>query len=297
LVGTRAKGTAIPLAGAFEGEGMALCDDTVSPPIVLEGDRSTRFLARLRLVEADDALVVRAFDASTGKAAYTVDDLGTYGTASRFVHMAVAGDDLLVTAPAPSLRILDVASGSLRRAIPLRDRSESLCTDPKKGRAHLELGDGGVFVVEDGKLDAAERMPRGCRDRHELENDGRATGKLLGSFVETKPLKGEPRLEGVKTLARCEDGDGRTVLVGTRAKGTAIPLAGAFEGEKMVWSGPIADVSFASLREDARLAAVERNALLSIFGAGQGGWRMTALDTRSGDRLWSVEVEPLFSVD
>ncbi len=284
-----------------------LWDDTAGPPQIARTNGRTLLVGRTRDVPGTDALSIDAFDAATGERAYRVGDLGTYADNSRFVHFAVVGDDLLVSTAKPSVRVHDAATGALRREVELTDRVDGFCRSEDGKHLYVVQADEKVFEHRAGntELEPVRERPKKLCGRRRLGGgrgiyDPFATGKIRGAFVRRAELPKGPSIPGTKALARYEDGAGRIVVVGVKSSGTAVPRAAAFEGKdakQPLWTTDVADVPLASLRDDDLLAAVAGARLYAAFGVGAKGWRLTALDTSSGTRLWSQDLRPLFSVN
>ncbi|MGB1277081.1 MAG: hypothetical protein ACPG77_15155, partial [Nannocystaceae bacterium] len=59
-----------------------------------------------------------------------------------------------------------------------------------------------------------------------------------------------------------------------------------------------ANVDRSSVREDSNKAeGLAAGRFISIYGSGQDFWHLTALDAKTGARLWDTKLRPLFSVD
>ena len=290
-----------------------LWDDSTGLPEIVRTEDRTLIVGRTRAVPGTDALSIEAFEASTGERVYRIGDLGTYAGASKFVRFAVAGGDLVVSTAEPALQIHDAATGALRQKISLTDRVEDFCRSGDERHVFVVQVDGKALdhPVGSTELQPIRRLPKECRNRSNSElvdpfEKGKLrkrpadSGKLRGAFVRRGTLRGKPSIPGTDTLARYGDGEGRIVVVGVQSAGTAVPKAAAFAGKdakEPLWMTDVADVPLASLRDADLLAAVSGNRLYAVFGVGTEGWRMTALDTGSGARIWSQDLRPLFSVD
>ncbi|RMG96296.1 MAG: hypothetical protein D6705_11670 [Deltaproteobacteria bacterium] len=274
-------------------------DDTTGPPEIVRDDDRTLVVGRTRSIPGDDELSVDAYDLATGRRAYRIGDLGTYSNAMQFVHFAVVGPDLVVTTPGGTLRVHDARDGSLRSETPLTDRVKDLCRD-EEGNLFVAQLDERYFVRRPGstRLEPLERPPRSCTWLRESARRRARTGKLLGSLgPPRRSSKKGPAIPKTRTLARFDAGKDGTVVIGVRHPGTAVPKAARFEGDEPVWTADIADVPLASIRDSDLLATMHDGRLFAVFGVGTDGWRMTALDAKTGARLWSIDLEPLFAVD
>ncbi len=274
-------------------------DDTRGPPLIHRAGGRALAINTTRDIPGDDGLYVDAFDLADGERVYHLGPFGTYAQNSQAVHLGLVGSALAVTTPTPSLEIFDPALGTKRSSTPLTDRVERFCP-LEDGRVYFEQADERAFVIQrdSGDLVPADEVPAPCRRSRFPKARGRSDHKIRGAFVERRKFPDEPRIPGAKTLERFEDGD-RVVLVGVRDPGTPMPKAAAFDAKGApLWQVEVADVPQASYRADADLfAAVDEGRLYVLFGTGADGWRMTAIGTADGARLWSADLAPLFAVD
>ena len=90
------------------------------------------------------------------------------------------------------------------------------------------------------------------------------------------------------------------VAAGVKHPGTAIPRAAGFDPatKKIRWDQPLPAVDLSTVRQrGSEWDALAGGRYISSYGTGQDGWHITALDARTGDRLWDTTLRPIFAVD
>ena len=277
----------------------SMWDDTGEPPLIVRDGGRTLAIGRVRDLGRDDGPYVDAFDLADGRRAYRLGPFGGSGAARGSVEVALAGSALLVTTTTPSLEVFGATDGERRSSTPLTDRVDQLCP-LEDGRVYLRQVDERAFFVQPdtAELEPAKKRPRACRSTPFHRTGPTRDHKIRGAFVARRRLPKRPRIPGAATLERFDEED-RVVLVGVRDPGTPMPKAAAFDAKGApLWQVEVADVPQASYRAGADLfAAVDEGRLYVLFGTGADGWRMTAIGTADGARLWSADLAPLFSVD
>ncbi|RMH00407.1 MAG: hypothetical protein D6705_00470 [Deltaproteobacteria bacterium] len=292
-----------------------LWDDVGGLPEPVTIDGRPAVLGRTRDVRDGDALFVDAFDLETGDRIWRIADLGSYGQALHAVRFGVVGPHVVVTDAQARLHVHDLATGMRVRTIPLTDRASYVCTprgamrtagllpQPPADARHLawiEVVDGRNFFLDPstGATTEAPRPPwcaRSAADAMALGSGKGPNGVDRRRYAEKL---GVPEVAGVE-IVRPFVASSRAVALGVASPGTPVPKAlGYVPGEVTpTWVTVVADVSPASIRSTPPMAALDDDRFVVVYGVGQDGWRMTALDPSTGDRLWSRDLERVFAVD
>jgi hypothetical protein len=96
---------------------------------------------------------------------------------------------------------------------------------------------------------------------------------------------------------------GDTIVVyGHKSPGTPTPIVVGLDpgATSARWQMPLPVVDPVTVRTDyldTHTSAVHGDRFVGIYGVGQGGWHVTAIDTTAGARQWDVALRPLRSID
>ena len=168
-----------------------------------------------------------------------------------------------------------------------------------EGRAWIEQIDERTFLLDPatGKLTEAKR-PKWCaRSVHDAKTlvSGAAPDAIEARYARKVHT---PKVKGVEIVRPFVVGD-RAVALAVKEPGTPVPRAIGYRpgAKKADWVVDVADVQPASVRNADPLGALDERRFVAVYGVGQDGWRMTALDATSGERLWSRALRPVFAVD
>ena len=264
--------------------GRLLWDDVGGPPQVVSLPSGEVVIGRVR--GDGDQLAIIAIDGKTGSLSWRSRPLGTYGEAYRDTRFAVVGARVVVSEVHSKLLILDAASGALQREVVLTDRVRLLCAD---GDAHAFAAtvDGKDVSVDVAAGSATSgKRPRVCANE-------------IG-FDRTAPSVQAPKVEGMQTHASFSDGQ-NGVIVGSKHPGTPVPMAAGFDPASLAvrWRSNLPSVDAVSVRDDrgGNLCALAGGRLFDVYGVGDKGWRLVALDAQSGAHVWETALPKIFAVD
>jgi outer membrane protein assembly factor BamB len=92
---------------------------------------------------------------------------------------------------------------------------------------------------------------------------------------------------------------GVKVAAGHKDPGTAMPRAIAWDASgRKLWDVVLPSVDPATVRERSNEAdALVGGRYVAVYGTGSDRWHATALDAKTGARLWDVELKNIFAVD
>lgn len=258
-----------------------------APVVVSSGGRDVA-VGRLRNVGAGDELSVAAFDLGTLEQLWRTGPLGTYSEGVRS-SLFTAGDGFAVVSdPGAHLRVLDLATGEVKRTVDLTDVALTLCAQPG-GKVWVEQVDKRSVMLDasTGELSADVKKPKGCRTSSE---------RFFGDDAPRVRLKG---LE-VQALAQA---DGVAVAWAEKSPGTPVPWAVGLDPKTRAerWRTPLSQANAATVRSlpglRGRRALLCGDRFIALWGSGQKAWHVTALDPTSGAHLWTSTLRPIFAVD
>jgi predicted RNA-binding Zn-ribbon protein involved in translation (DUF1610 family) len=269
-----------------------LWDDVGGPPQLAKVGGRAAMIGRTRVVLDGDKLYVEAWGLEPTERLWRLGPFGSYSQAYQAVHFAVWGDRVIVSGPGAEVRVFDLQTAQEVRRFELSDKVEQLCRpagDPDAPLWVLQVDerhhalDLGAGVLTEGPRPAG--CPRSHWDakRQTLEGLGRDAGPDV------------PGLEIKRVYAAGDTG----LALAVKAPGTPIPHAVGFDPKtrEVRFDVLLPSVELSSVRPEEIFGGIGGGRVVASYGVGQEGWRVTALDARSGDRLWDVLLRPIFAVD
>jgi outer membrane protein assembly factor BamB len=270
---------------AFNNEQLRWDPVAVMPIPVTIGERPA-VIGRLRS-QPGDLLHIGAFDLETGNELWRVSDLGTYAEGYQNTFAAVDGGKVAISDWKGRVRIADLATGTLEREVKLTDRPQLLC----------KAAGGGVFVdvVDDrhlkidlatGKTEPASR-PVGCPDHWSRQEPG-----------VREEADRAPTVEGFAPKRVLRVG-GTAVAAGVKSPGTPVPQAVGFDARsgRVLWRGVVPAVDPNTVQAQFENDDLGFGKYVAAYMEGSEQWHVTALDAKTGTRLWDVKLRPVFAVD
>ena len=265
--------------------GRLIWDSVAGQPQIVAVPGGEVAIGRVRM--EDDQLYIAAVFPATPDLKWRVGPLGTYSEGYQSTHFAVVRDRVVVTDFRAGVHLVDASTGRELKKTTLTDRVTSMC--PSGAGMWIGTVDqrGALLDLQTGATREAPR-PTVCDDpwsapvRH--DRGAAATAPKVVGFAAHRTLV---------------DGD-VGVAGGVRSPGTAIPMAAGFDPRSAAprWTAvlPVTDPS------TARASSNEYDALaagryVTIYGVGDKGWHVTALDGKTGARLWDTPLPKLFAVD
>lgn len=263
-------------------------DDVGGAPVAVAIGGKDAWIARFRSTGADELFVV-AGPAEGGPPLWKLGPLGTYSdgyTSTRFVTL---GDRVVVSDWRSVLHVLDLSTGQELQSLTLTDRVKRLCASPALERVYFEQVDERRYLLDlaTGALTVGGR-PEDCPlDKGE---DRRA------SWGREKDK--EVQVPGMYVGKRYVSGD-LGVARGYKSPGTPVPLLVGFDPSTLAvrWSGPAAQADPARVQGQELVGALAGDRFVVACIVGTDEWYLSALDARSGARLWNVRMPDIFAVD
>jgi DNA-directed RNA polymerase subunit RPC12/RpoP len=250
----------------------------------VDGDRVADVIGRTRYVSDGDRIHIAAFSGATGRRLWESPTIGSNNETYQGTLLLI-GDLLLFAEPTATITAYDVAGGARRWAVQLPDRSETACFTGA-GTLHIKTVDGAWHAI------AADDGAR---------SDGAPSGSCL--VVPDDRLPGAPTLVRGRPQGRLDvDGmrvsevirlgeDGPQVAIGTRDKGTAVPLVARLEGRRAAWVAEIPSHSPLQARASEELVAMTPDRVCTIYQLDSGtAPRLTCFDLATGGRTWDTQV-------
>lgn len=263
----------------------AIWDRVGGPPVPVQISGREAVLGRMRL--NDDQLFIVATDSATGNPLWKVGPLGTYGDSYQNAHFATTEKHIVASDGRGTLRVHDLTTGNEVKKISLRDRATNLCT-VSPNRVAVAVLDRHHVTLDTESLSLSEApLPPGCNSHRR------------GYLEDRGPHAKKPSLRGFEVHDAHVEGD-IGVAAAVKAPGTPTPYAIGFTpGTREVrWQELLPTVDPLSVRASER-DALSSGRYFAIYGVGSGGagWHLTALDGKTGSRLFDVELRPVFAVD
>jgi hypothetical protein len=208
----------------------------------VNGDRTPDVVGRVRYVLGGGYAAIAAFDGATGAKLWESDALGTNEGA-----LGLADDVLLFASGSGELRGYGVHDGKRRFAGSLPEKATEFCRGDRGGEVRVRLADQRTTIVRlsDGQASAPtaaqahsprgkERDAEGCT---RLVDDGKAGD--VGYELRSAGSR-DPAVEGMSVRTVLQRPGGPKVLLGTRDRGTSVPMiAAAFEDTSRNWKSDL----------------------------------------------------------
>lgn len=241
----------------------------------------------VRTVLANDELHLAMFDGATGRELWKVGDLGSYSQGYQYSHAAVGAGRVLLTDFRGQARLLDLASGAPIATLALPDRAKALCGGETPTQVRLTLQNGNPLVVD---LAAGTAGPPTVVNLADADACPRAPDLSIAQPGADGPELPVAGLEGARGLAQ---GDLR-VAVGRRASGVRVPMAVglAADGQTPTWTAIVPAIPETMVKEsgsDTLRFGMGGGRLYVAYSLTNEAARITALDARTGARLWDTE--------
>jgi hypothetical protein len=261
-------------------------------PARVNADDIEDFIGDYHLLEGDQQLTyIGAFNGKTLERVWAAGPFGNNAEASGKTFFGVAKDRVIVTDFRSTAHIFDMATGKETGKVVLSDRAKSVCTSTDgKPEAWLELADDEHLLVDLAAGTAKKSgRPAFCPI---VPNDSsnctsRGTKRPHATCHDDSSIKAP----GVSIEKVLSDGD-VAVALGTKSPGTAIPTALGVDvkAKKVKWQRPIPGSDPATVHEGLELADLAGGRLVAQYQLTGGLWRLAALDGRTGNALWDVEI-------
>ena len=260
-------------------------DSFAQPPMPVTVAGKEAILGRVRM--DGDQLHVVAITAADAKIVWSSAALGTYSQGYQSTHFVALKGRVLVSDYQSSVHVLDINTGKEVVATKLTDRVEHMCA---AGPDSVWIGTvdkrGSTMAVATGATHEGVK-PAVCED----------AWARLSSFSRDKPTM--PKVVGFEGKRVLVDGD-LAVAAGVRSPGTAIPMAVGYDPKTLAprWTTQIPVVDASQVRANSsEHEAFSSGKFISIYGVGDKSWHLTAIDAKTGARLWDTVLPKIFAVD
>ena len=243
-------------------------------------------IGRIR-VAGGDQLFVALVNPNTASLGWRFGPLGTYSQGYQATKFFVQGDRVVVSDYKSAVHLVDVQTGKEVGQAKLTDRVERMCAGPG-GAVWIGTVDkrGTVLDVHSGATHEGPKPAAGCED------DWAARMKHGGKEV-------SPKIAGFAAHRTLVDGD-VGVAAGGKSPGTEVPMAVGFDPKtgaaRWTVTLPTVDASLVRPRSNEH-DALAPGIYVTSWGTGDKGWHISALEPRSGARLWNTELPKIFAVD
>lgn len=243
-------------------------------------------VGRIR-VAGEDQLFIVSLVPATASIGWRFGPLGSYSQGYQATRFFVQGDRVVVSDYRSLVHLVDVQTGKEVGQAKLTDRVERMCS---AGAASVWVGTvdkrGTVVDVHSGATHEGPRPVAGCEDEWSART--RHGGK-----------DAVPKVPAFAARHTRVDGD-VGVVGGTKSPGTEIPMAAGFDPKSgaVRWTVtlPTVDPSLVRPRSNEH-DALAPGLYVTTWGSGSKGWHISALEPRSGARIWDTELPRIFAVD
>jgi hypothetical protein len=258
----------------------------------VNADDTEDFIGLYHLLEGDQQLTyIGAFNGKTLERVWAAGPFGNLSEANSKTFFGVSKDRLILTDFRSTAHIFDVSTGKETGKVALSDRAKSVCTSTEgKPEAWLELADQQHLLV-DLAAGTAKKSARPAFCPAVASDSSNCTSRGTKRPHATCHEDSSIKAPGVSIDRVLIEGD-VAVALGTKSPGTAIPTALGIDPKtkKVKWQRPIPGADPASLHEGLDLADLTGGRLVAQYELTSGLWRLAALDSRTGNALWDVEI-------
>ncbi|HUS68066.1 MAG TPA: PQQ-binding-like beta-propeller repeat protein [Kofleriaceae bacterium] len=268
-------GPRVEQAATWQGTGAVLLLD-------VDGDKVSDVIGRARYVMNGDTIKIGAWSGATGKKLWESASIGSY-TDTYQGYLLLIGDLLVFADSTATLTGYSTADGARRWATQLPDRTETACLDAS-GALHVKTVDGTWHAV--AIADGARTAGRGPGRCLPVPND-----RLPGAAEILRGRPGQtPKVEGMRVGDVAQLGeDGPRVAVGTRERGTAVPMLARVDEPRWAVEVPSQDALRATATRD--LLAMTSDRVCTVYELeSRSAPRLTCFDMATGSRAWDTEI-------
>lgn len=269
--------------------GTMLWDSVGGSPVAVTVGGEPAIVGRVRHMP-DDELSVAAFRPSTGERLWSIDDLGTYSDGYQHTRFAVASGRVVVSDFKGEVRIAALRDGHVERVVRLTDKVKDVCRLSDGKGVWLDVIDERPLRL-DPETGATSPMPRPAECPEAWRGGARKLREEAAALAPAVPGFQVKRVLFLGSTA---------IAAGVKAPGTAIPQAVRYDpGTGAIeWRTALPTVDPGTVRGD-EFEADDLNVgrYVGVYGVGSKGWRVTAVDAKTGTRSWDVELRRIFAVD
>jgi hypothetical protein len=276
-------------------------DTVAGPPIPVAtgGTGVEGFVGRVR-DRSDSKLWIVAFEGSHLGQVWKAGPFGTYSEGYQSTFTSVVGASVVVTDYRANVHVYDVATGHETHTLRLTDRAKGLCAGPDgKAEVWIKVSDEqNVLVDVDAGTSAPAPRPTWCPETQTLHADCRGWLARGAARAGCKGPESAPKVAGFEAVNVVEQGD-LAVALGKKHPGTGLPIAVGFDPKTKAvrWQQALASGDQTGVSEGASaMDALSGGRFVAPYELTSTGWHFTALDARSGQRVWDVPLESLIGI-
>jgi outer membrane protein assembly factor BamB len=250
-----------------------------------------------------DLLWVIAYESAKLGELWRVGPFGSYGDARSSTFLGVTGKQVVVTDYLDNVHVYDLDSGRELRTAKLSERAKGMCTSPEgDGRVWIVSSDGRkvFFDANSGAITPGGRPPW-CPDLWASQYDCRGWLKEGAPRRLCHPPGAAPGVAGFEADNVVEQGD-LGVALGKKSPGTEVPMTVGFDPQtkRVRWKRFLAPGDQARIKEASVVAGMDDlsgGRFVAPYESSASGWHFIAIDARSGETDWDVELPPVTGVD
>ncbi len=216
----------------------------------VNGDHVPDLVGRVRYVLGGDHVSIAAFDGTDGSKLWETDALGSY-TATYQGALGLADDTLLFATTNGELRAFAVRDGKKRWTSSLPEKLSAYCKADRSGEVRIRLADQRLTQVRltDGQAAAVAAPAPSSHPSHGREKESESCARLPSDDGKAGNPDCELRtsgsfdvvVEGMTVRAELQRPGGPKVVLGTREKGTSVPMiAAVFDDRSRDWKSDLA---------------------------------------------------------
>jgi hypothetical protein len=261
-------------------------------PVDVNGDGTDDIVGWIKLLNEPEGkqMHLAAFDGKDGKELWRTPSTGSHDSSIN-AHAAVIDDRLLVVDGEANATAYDLDDGKKKWEKSMGERAKRVCVHDDDALVELADETRWLVSIDSGKKKKADPKTPCTRvwGTHSTPDTAAAFDRFnrfdrrFGSTEQSVPA-----FEGMTVSESFPAPGNLTIALGTKDKGTRIPMVGVARGEKVLWNSVVPEEDAMKAQKSAPdIAAADGKRLYVAFdGTGSQPTRIAAFELESGDRLW-----------
>lgn len=256
-------------------------------PVDVDDDGTVDFVGWIKLLNRPDGeqCFFVAVNGKSGEEIWRTSSLGSQETATHTRGMVADARLVLVDGDGDALAF-SLKNGKRKWKKSLGERAKRMCEHDDG--VLVELADESRVILDTGsgkRTDAGSATCRGGWGTHTTPND---VGVFDRFNSRTFDSRNHPKVEGMYVSDSFVGPDGVTIALGTKDKGTRLPMVAVVKGGAELWQSVVPDDDAMKAQKVAPdVAAADEDRVYVAFDAeGNGAVRIVAFDLESGKRRW-----------
>jgi outer membrane protein assembly factor BamB len=255
----------------------------------VNGDGVPDVVGRLRYATSGDHVTLGAFEGATGKRLWESVPVGSYSDTSS-ASMGLAEDTLVLCEAGGGTSGWSVRDGVKRWTGTLPEKAKHLCKGDHPGEVRVVLADDTVVAIRlaDGHASAPAPLPRGGNTCVRIPTDKERDGD---PGVDMQEVMGAgPTVDGMRGSVTFQRAGGPKIVLGSRAKGTAVPMiAAVFADPSHDWKSDLpAARPLEAISEPWPSAALTGTRVFTDYRLSSGTTQQLVAFDLTGHRLWET---------